>query len=75
MQAHLQYYFCYVNIDPMKKLAKIRKQRGMSQTALAAALRTSQAAVCKWERGVNTPHPNTLTRIAQALACKEIELI
>jgi transcriptional regulator with XRE-family HTH domain len=59
----------------MKKLAKVRKLRGMSQTALAAALRTSQANVSKWEKGHTTPRPNTLTRISQALCCKESELI
>lgn len=59
----------------MKKLAKLRKLRGMSQTALAAALRTSQANVSKWEKGWTVPRPNTLTRIAQALACKENELV
>lgn len=59
----------------MKKLSKVRQQRGMSQTALAAALRTSQANVSKWERGHNTPRPNTLTRIALALNVKETELV
>jgi len=58
----------------MKKLAKIRKERGMSQTALAAALQTSQANVCKWERGTNVPRAATLTRIARALRVKEAEL-
>jgi transcriptional regulator with XRE-family HTH domain len=39
-----------------------------------AKLRTSQSNVCKWERGHNTPRPNTLTRIAEALCCSEHEL-
>ena len=58
----------------MDKIALMRKKRGLSQTALAAALRTSQSNVSKWEQGHNTPRPNTLTRIAQALKCRENEL-
>jgi transcriptional regulator with XRE-family HTH domain len=59
----------------MKKLAELRRARGLSQTALAAMLRTSAPNVCMWELGKIKPRPNTLTRIAQALGCEESELI
>jgi transcriptional regulator with XRE-family HTH domain len=59
----------------MKNLAKLRKERGLSQTAFAAALRTSQANVSQWENGHIQPRPNTITRIAKALKVREIELV
>ena len=46
----------------------------MSQTALAAALQTSQASVCEWERGKHKPNKYTLARIAKALQVEESEL-
>jgi transcriptional regulator with XRE-family HTH domain len=58
----------------MKKLAKLRRAKGLSQTALAAMLRTSQSNVCNWEWGKTKPRPNTVTRIAAALGCTEKEL-
>jgi DNA-binding XRE family transcriptional regulator len=71
----LQHLFSCAMMQAMRKLAKVRKSRKLSQTALAAMLGTSQAAVCKWEKGVNKPHPSTLRRIVAALNCREAELV
>lgn len=47
-----------------QRLKSLRKERGVSQTALATALGLTQQAVGKWETGRSTPDPQTLAQLA-----------
>ena len=47
-----------------ERLRALRKERKISQGALAAQLGISQQAVGKWETGRSTPDPGTLRKIA-----------
>ncbi len=70
-----KYIFRGVFSHPMKKLAMIRKKRGLTQIQLATRMGTTAPAVCKWEKGVNQPHRSTIARLMVALRCKESELV
>ena len=48
-------------------LARMRKERGMTQTELAEQLHVTDKAVSRWERGVGLPDINLLEPLAQAL--------
>ncbi|MBC8584645.1 LexA family protein [Youxingia wuxianensis] len=48
-----------------QQLKTLRKQRKISQSALASLLHISQQAVGKWETGRSTPDPQTITKIAE----------
>lgn len=50
-----------------ENLIKIRKDRGLTQEALAAKLNVVRQTVSKWERGTAVPDADTLCRIADAL--------
>ena len=50
-----------------ERLKAIRKERGISQRALAQRLGVSQQAVAKWEAASSTPGPNALATIADVL--------
>lgn len=39
----------------MLRIKEIRKEKGMSQTDLAASVGVNQTAVSQWERGVTMP--------------------
>jgi DNA-binding transcriptional regulator YiaG len=58
----------------LTKLRKVRENAEITQVQLAALLRTDQSLVSKWEAGIVSPWPNTLTRIALALKVRESEL-
>ncbi|MBQ2698053.1 MAG: helix-turn-helix transcriptional regulator [Clostridia bacterium] len=47
-----------------EKLQQLRKQKGMTQEAVAAQLYVSRAAVSKWESGRGTPNLDSLKAIA-----------
>lgn len=49
------------------QVAKLRERRGLSQTQLAALLRTSTPAISRLERGTVSPTLQTLDRVAKAL--------
>jgi len=49
------------------KLRAIRKQRGLSQRALAGKARMSQRFLCNIENGLADPSLSTLRRLAKAL--------
>ncbi len=51
-----------------RRLKALRKERGLTQAALAARLGLSQQAVGKWEAGHSSPDPDMLVRLAQVLA-------
>ena len=47
-------------------LREARKQRGWSQSQLAAAARTTQPAVARWESGRVSPRVDSLRRVLEA---------
>lgn len=48
-----------------KKLQELRKQKGLTQEELAAALYVSRTAISKWESGRGYPNIDSLKAIAQ----------
>lgn len=59
----------------MKNLAKLRRRKGLTQVQLAKKLKTTQPAISKWESNGKNVRPSTLKRIADAIGCKESELV
>jgi transcriptional regulator with XRE-family HTH domain len=47
-------------------IRECRREAGLSQAALAAALGTKQSVVSRWERGHETPRADTLAAILRA---------
>ncbi len=58
-----------------RRLKALRKERGLTQAALAAQLGLSQQAVGKWEAGHSSPDPDMLVRLAQVLAIEPQRLL
>jgi transcriptional regulator with XRE-family HTH domain len=56
-------------------LRELRAERGISQEDLAEAIGYSQESVSGWERGLFTPRPRALRRIAHYLGVPEAELL
>lgn len=50
-----------------ENLAKIRKEKGLTQEALAIKLNVVRQTISKWEKGVAVPDADTLCKVAQAL--------
>lgn len=50
-----------------ENLAKVRKERGLTQESLAIKLNVVRQTVSKWEKGTSIPDADTLCRIADAL--------
>ena len=48
-------------------LAVLRKEKGLTQRALAERLYVSDKAVSKWERGLSLPDVALLTPLSEAL--------
>lgn len=57
-----------------RALAERRKAAGLSQEALAAALRVEPSTVGRWERGVTSPQPWSRPKLARLLAVSPGEL-
>jgi transcriptional regulator with XRE-family HTH domain len=53
--------------DVVEKLAGLRREQGLSQTEIAARMRTSQSAVARLEAGREDIRVSTLRRYAGAL--------
>ena len=53
-----------MNNELAKRLISLRKERGLSQEALAAALHVSRQAISKWERGEASPDTDNLIALA-----------
>lgn len=58
-----------------EKLIKIRKEKNLSQEALAEKLGMSRQAISKWESGTSYPDMATIIRLAKTLDCKIDDLI
>lgn len=58
-----------------KNLQKIRKERGLTQEALAVKLNVVRQTISKWEQGSAVPDADTLCRIAEALDIPVTELL
>ena len=56
-------------------IAKLRKERGMTQRELAEKLFVSDKAVSKWERGQSLPDITMLNPLADALGATSAELL
>lgn len=57
-------------------LAKLRKERGLSQSQLADRVGVTTRAVCKWEtRGISHAKFAVMARVAKALGVTMEELL
>ena len=56
------------------KIARIRRERGWTQTHLAEACKTTQQQIVKLERGLVDPQISTLGRVADALGVEIADL-
>lgn len=54
-----------MNIEIANRLVKMRKEKGLSQEALAEQLGISRQAVSKWERAESSPDTSNLITLAQ----------
>lgn len=50
-----------------ERIAELRKEKNMTQEALAAALNVSSQAISKWENNATMPDISLLPRIAELL--------
>lgn len=50
-----------------RKIAELRKEKGLTQKELAKELHVTDKAVSKWERGVNFPDLGLIEKLAEAL--------
>lgn len=58
-----------------ENLAKIRKEKGLTQESLAIKLNVVRQTVSKWENGTAVPDADTLCRIAEALEVEVSDLL
>ena len=56
-------------------VAQLRKEKGLTQKALAQQLFISDKAVSKWETGVSVPDTALLIPLAEALGVTVTELL
>lgn len=56
--------------DLLRQLAAVRSQLGLSQSAVARAMETTQSAVSEMEGGATDPRLSTLQRYARAVHCQ-----
>jgi transcriptional regulator with XRE-family HTH domain len=65
-------------VPKLTKLAKqirvLRKERNMTQEALASKLSIDKSAVAHWETGNNAPRSDMVPRIAEALEVSVAQL-
>lgn len=58
-----------------KRLAAIRRDRGMSQGELAERAGCSKDSIKRWELGLNTPALDSAAAIADVLGCMIDDLV
>lgn len=58
-----------------KKIARLRRERGITQAELAEQLHFTYQAVSNWERGVSEPDAETLLRLASFFGVSTDELL
>lgn len=58
-----------------EKLSRMRKEKNLSQEALAEKLGMSRQAISKWESGNSYPDMATIIKVAKVLDCKIDDLI
>lgn len=58
-----------------KKIARLRRERGITQAELAEQLHFTYQAVSNWERGVSEPDSETLVRLAAFFGVSTDELL
>ena len=51
----------------LKKLGKLRKKAGLTQTELAAKVGVATKTIWSWERGINIPHRERLKKLDRIL--------
>ena len=59
----------------MKKLAELRKARGIKQGEMARLMDVSQGTISNWEHGRYEPKIAQLFELAEILECSVMELI
>lgn len=59
----------------MNSIKELRKNKGLSQRALADLLQVNQTAVSQWERGVTTPSSHMLLRLSRIFDISPNELL
>lgn len=57
------------------RLASLRKDKGITQDALARMIGTARVTICRYEIGTREPDIETLIRIADALGVTVDELV
>jgi transcriptional regulator with XRE-family HTH domain len=62
-------------MDIGKRIAEIREDSGMSQSALARAVKTSQSAISQIEAGERNPSYDMLRQIASAMGVTPAYLV
>lgn len=58
-----------------KRIADLRKAKGMTQKELAEILHITDGAVSKWERGINFPDVSLIEHLAVALDTNVLTLL
>lgn len=58
-----------------ENLSKVRKERGLTQEALAVKLNVVRQTISKWENGTAVPDADMLCRIAEALDVSVVDLL
>ena len=58
-----------------KRLAELRKERGLTQTELAKLINVTQPTVANYERGKIVPFKNTQLQLAKVLRVSVNELM
>ncbi|MBE6965956.1 MAG: helix-turn-helix transcriptional regulator [Ruminococcaceae bacterium] len=56
------------------KIKELRERAGMTQTALAETIGTTQACVAGWEAKTSVPRTDKLPKLAKVLGCSIDEL-
>jgi predicted transcriptional regulator len=64
-----------ISTDSMERLVKVRKERGLSQRALAKVAKVGHITIARIEMEVYDPRLSTLRRLAKALRVKVADLL